>query len=154
MFRAAHSTKTSLIEVVYNIRLAQDNGQSAMLVLLDLSAVFDTTYHRTLEHRLWEMGVKGKALDWLKTYLSDRTSTVQLGTLISHCRSVDKGVPQGSILSPMLFNLYVAPLARVIRSHGFDTVLYADDTQLWLTLGPNPTDTRLRFKNCMTHINI
>lgn len=152
-FRAAHSTETSLVDVVDDIILAQDNRQSAMLVLLDLSAAFDTISHSILEQRLWEMGVRGTALDWLRNYLTDRTSTVQLGTLVSRSRLVDMGVPQGSILSPMLFNLYVAPLAKVIRSYGFNVVLYTDDTLLLITLGPNPTGTRLKFKNCMIHIN-
>lgn len=142
-FRAAHSTETSLIEVADNIRLALDTGQSAMLVLLDLSAAFDTISHRTLVHRLWEMGIRGTVLNWLRSYLTDRTSKVQIGTLVSRSQTVNKGVPQGSILSPTLFNLYVAPLARVIRSHGFDTVSYADNTQLLITLGPDPTDTKL-----------
>lgn len=153
-FRAAHSTETALVEVVDNIRLALDKGQSSsILVLLDLSAAFDTISHSILEQRLWEIGVRGRALKWLKSYLTDRATAVHIGNVVSCSRPVRMGVPQGSILSPTLFNLYVTPLARVIMSYGFDVVSYADDTQILITLGPDPMDTKTRFINCMLHVD-
>lgn len=151
-FRAYHSTVTALLETVDNIRLSLDARQSAILVLLDLSAAFDTISHCILLDRLRDLGVGGAALAWFRSYLADRAAKVQLGAFTSGSQRIDKGVPQGSILSPTLFNMHVAPLANVIKSHGFDALSYADDTQMLITCGPNPEDTKERFKQCMLDI--
>lgn len=152
-FRASHSTETALVEIVDNIRLALDSKQSAILILLDLSAAFDTISHSILLERLEEIGVGGLALSWIKSYLKDRRSRVKIGPFLSDMVENDKGVPQGSILSPTLFNVYLSPLANIIRSFGFDTVSYADDTQILIKWGHNLLDVQTRFSNCMIAIN-
>lgn len=90
-----------------------------MLVLLDLSAAFDTISHRILLDRLQEIGVGGMSFNWIQHFLKDKVYCVQLDTFVSSTTSIDRGVPQSSILSPTLFNIYVAPLAQTIRSSGF-----------------------------------
>lgn len=134
-FRASHSTETALVEIADNIRLSLDTKQSAILVLLDLWAAFKTISHDILVRRLGEIRIGGAVLKWFGSYLANRTYKVQLDDFISSSKPINKGVPQGSFLSPTLFNIYVAPLAKIIESFGFRTVSYADDTQLLITWG-------------------
>ena len=115
---------------------------SSMIVLLDLSAAFDTididTPLRRLEHTF---GITGSALLWLKTYLEDRSQYVRIGNDRSSVVSCEFGVPQGSVLGPALFSAYVAPIAGVISSFGVHHTQYADDTQLYIELQKDATET-------------
>uniref|UniRef100_A0AAQ6IFM4 Reverse transcriptase domain-containing protein n=1 Tax=Anabas testudineus TaxID=64144 RepID=A0AAQ6IFM4_ANATE len=92
-----------------------------MLVLLDLSAAFDTIDHSILLHRLENVvGIRGTALSWLRSYLTDRYQYVDLNGDYSTCSPVEFGVPQGSVLGPLLFSLYMLPLGNIIRKHGIN----------------------------------
>ena len=123
-FRNFHSTETAITRVVNDILLALDKNTSTMLVLLDLSAAFDTIDHSTLLHRLEHyVGFGGTALGWLESYLTDRTQFVHHeGAESKHCK-LRFGVPQGSVLGPLLFAIYMLPLGFGISFH-----CYADDT--------------------------
>ena len=101
-------------------------------MLLDQSAAFDTIDHGTLLGCLssW-FGVSGVVLEWFKSYLSDRLQCVKIGSILSDAKKLLCGVPQGSVLGPILFSLYTTPLSKVIRNHpGIGFHFYADDTQL------------------------
>ncbi|KAJ1215788.1 hypothetical protein NDU88_003395 [Pleurodeles waltl] len=115
-----------------------DNGETTALILLDLSAAFDTVYHRTLKTRLHEIGIQGKALDWIISFLSGRTQRVRLPPFRSEATNIICGVPQGSSLSPTLFNIYMAALAQVAQQHNLNILTYADDTHLILLLTKDP----------------
>ena len=106
------------------------------MVLLDQSAAFDTIDHDKLLDclRKW-FGVGGRCLDWFKSYLSDRTQCIKIGSVLSEARKLKFGVPQGSVLGPILFSLYTTPLSKVISKHpDVKFHFYADDTQLFIHL--------------------
>ena len=111
-------------------------GSVIALTLLDLSAVFDTNDHTILLDRLnVYYGISELALDWFKSYLSGRAHSVKVGSTLSHPSVLQYGVPQGSVLGPILFSLYTNPVSSIIHSHSsINLHFYADDTQLYITL--------------------
>lgn len=134
------------------ISFSFDEGCPAMLMLLDLSAGFDTNSHSIIVQRLSEIGVVGKALGWFQNFLSNCTQTGNLGPFKSRVMPLDKGVLLGSSLSPTLFKVYAAPLAQAVRSCALDVISYTDDTQLIISVGPNPESTKPKLRECMSKI--
>uniref|UniRef100_A0A665ULH4 Reverse transcriptase domain-containing protein n=1 Tax=Echeneis naucrates TaxID=173247 RepID=A0A665ULH4_ECHNA len=154
-FRAHHSTETALVKVSNDILMASDNGSASILLLLDLSAAFNTIYHNILLQRLeHEIGIKGTALRWFKSYLSDRHQFVHVNNSSSSCTVVSHGVPQGSVLGPILFTLYLLPLGNIIRKHSINFHCYADDTQLYLSMKPNEVTQIVRLQACLEDIKV
>lgn len=141
-FRKNHSTETALLRVSNDILMAADGGKCSVLVLLDLSAAFDTGDHCTMIDRLkTTVGITGSALDWFSSYLSDRSFSVSVGTYMSDSAPLSCGVPQGSVLGPLLFSLYMLPLGKIIGSFGeISYHCYADDIQLYLSFSPDRLD--------------
>ena len=124
------------------------------LTLLDLSAAFDTIDHLTLISRLssW-YGISGTALDWFTSYLSNRCQQVKIHDYISEAVYISFGVPQGSVLGPILFTLYTAPLRHVIAEHDVEHHLYADDTQIYISLsGSEASESLTDLKSFVTDI--
>ena len=153
-YRPFHSTETALLRVQNDILSALDRRNEAILVLLDFSAAFDTIDHTQLIDRLVERyGITDKALDWFSTYLYGRTQSVVIDNTISHPTSLDCGVPQGSVIGPIAFILFSAPLQDIIAAHGIQSVAYADDTQLYLTFNPSDRDDAVnKMEACITDI--
>ena len=109
------------------------DNKATVLVLLDLSAAFDTVDHNFLLERLKQCGISGTAQSWFKSYLEDRSQKVHLRGSSSASSSLRFGVPQGSVLGPILFTIYTIPLGEICRRHGVQYHLYADDTQLYVS---------------------
>ena len=133
-YRACHSTETALVRVQNDILRTLDQGGAAILVLLDLSAAFDTIDHSILLSRMESvLGVKGSALQWFKSYLLGRKQRIKINDDFSENQEILWSVPQGSVLGALLFLIYIIPLAQLIRSYGLNNHGYADDTQLCLS---------------------
>ena len=153
-YKIFHSTETALLTVTNDIMLSLDKGENVFLVLLDLSAAFDTVNHTLLLARMQKsFGIRGTVLRWFNSYLSQRTQFVHINETNSTVQDLPVGVPQGSVLGPVLYLLYTAPLAKVIRSYGLDYHLYADDTQLYFAFKSADVDaTKSRVENCISAI--
>ena len=133
-YRKYHSTETALLKVQNDILCAIDSHKEVILALLDLSAAFDTIDHGILLKRLeTRFGVTGTALDWFRSYLIGRTQSVVVNGSSSEPKELLYGVPQGSVLGPILFTLYCAPLEDILKRHLIDFMMYADDTQMYIT---------------------
>ena len=156
-YRQFPSTETALLKVTSDILLKMNSQEVTLLVTLDLSAAFDTVNHGILIDRLnKDVGIQGKALDWFKSYLTNRSQQVFLNGTISKQFNLDSGVPQGSCLGPLLFIIYASKLFKVIEDQLPDAHGYADDTQLFLsfkpTSGSSQKDALLAMENCIEKI--
>ena len=127
-FRKKHSTELVTIELVDRILSDIDNKPLPVVVFMDLSKAFDTLDHSILIHKLQYYGITGIALNWFKSYLSNRLQYVDINGSISSMQHITTGVPQGSILGPLLFLIYMNDLPNV--SALFKYILFADDTSL------------------------
>jgi len=130
-YRAQHSTETAIVAVHDFLIQSIDSGDICALVLLDLSAAFDTVDHKTLLQVLTHrFGVTDVALSWCASYLSQRTQTVSVNDQMSGPHAVSFSVPQGSVLGPLEFTAYTEDLDDVIRNNELNRHMYADDTRL------------------------
>ena len=130
-YRSRHSTETAILRILTDILNSLDENKIAVLLLLDLSAAFDTIDHQIHLSRLnHTFGIRETALNWFRSYLSGRKQFVLVGDHRSSESPLKYGVPQGSVLGPVLFILYTTPLSDVIRGHSVSHEMFADDTQL------------------------
>ena len=121
-----------MLQVLSDIYSVIDRGDVALLALLDVSAAFDTVDHSILLERLsTSFGLSGQAYSWFDSYISGRSQSVRLGSTSSPRTPVRFGIPQGSVLGPILYVLYTADVAKIVESLGLRAHLYADDTQIY-----------------------
>ena len=157
-YRAQHSTETALLRVQNDLLCAMDKGKITLLVLLDLSAAFDTVDHKTLLHRMeHRIGINSTALSWFDSYLSKRQQSVCISNESSTSVTLEFGLPQGSCVGPALFPIYTLPLGDIIRKHKLDYHCYADDTQIYLSVDPEQLkiDTAIaKIESCIDDIRV
>jgi hypothetical protein len=147
-YRPGHSTETALLRVVNDLLSSADNGDAVILALLDQSAAFDTVDHAILLDRLEaRFGISGSALAWLSSYLNGRRQSVSIGGISSVPTPVIYGVPQGSVLGPILYILYNTPMHDISVASGIMDHYFADDAQGYKSFRPSPSaaDQRLAF---------
>ncbi|CAC5412707.1 unnamed protein product [Mytilus coruscus] len=121
----------------HDIHAAFDKQSSVVLVLLEISAAFDVIDHRILLERLsFAYGITGCALEWIKSYLTDRHQRVVIGTTTSKKCHLTFGVPEGSVLGPELYCLFSKPIGEICHRHGMPYHCYADDTQVYMFIKP------------------
>lgn len=134
-FKTSHSTKTALLRVFNDVFITTDSGDCVILVLLDLTAAFETTDHEILLFLLEQwVGIRGRALECFRSYLVGRNFCVSLGGYSSSSAPLLSGVPQSSVLGPLLFSLYLVPLGSMLKKHSISFHCYADGIQNYIPL--------------------
>ena len=163
-FRKGHSTTHALHKSVDSISKSLASGKHVLGIFIDLSKAFDTLDHQTLLSKLENYGIRGVALSLLKSYLTERSQYVSFNNTTSDTLGIRYGVPQDSILGPLLFLLYMNDIINCCRGSDCSFVLYADDTNIFIT-GPSKEATFERankvlelvtkFMKCnLLHINM
>ena len=127
-FRKHHSTNHAVITLIDQISAALDCGKAVVGCYIDLKKAFDTVNHRILIEKMQRYGIRGHILDWFKSYLNNRKQFTHINHTNSNLNSISCGVPQGSILGPLLFILYINDISNI--SHLMHTILFADDTTI------------------------
>ena len=130
-FRQKHSTQQTIIIIVYKIITSLDKGDIVISVFLDLKKAFDTVDHHILLKKLYAYGIRGHIIKWFESYLYDRSQYVIYNNEYSETHPIKCGVPQGSILGPLLFIIYVNDICNI--SNFLFNIMYADDTSLLLS---------------------
>ncbi len=156
-YRQGHSTETALVKVQSDILRNMENQNVTLLVLIDLSAAFDTVDHGIVMDVLRsKYGICGPALEWHKSYLSNRKQCVNLGGIRSETSELQFGLPQGSCLGPVMFTQYASTLFEVIHQHLDSAHGYADDHQLYVAFSPNSVTSQQcalsTMENCLLDV--
>ena len=159
-YRKFHSTETALLKLANDIFENIDSGKITILTALDMSAAFDTLDHATLLHRLKHtFGLSGFVISWIQSYLFSRSSFVKIDSSSSPITTILTGVPQGSVLGPLLFVLFISPIANVINPGQACNNLvsfhqYADDTQLYIGANSSSLPSRIAsIESCTLRVH-
>ena len=143
--RRFHSTETSLIETTDSILNAIDEKELTAVVSLDMSKAFDSIDHEILLLKLQDVGLSPATVNWFSSYLSERFQVVRISTALSDKLPVKNGVPQGSILGPILFNIYVNDLPTIPQNS--ISKMYVDDNKLSFTFPVQQCDSAIAKMN-------
>ena len=150
-FRKNHSTYMSVLDMYEKISSAIDNNEYAVGIFIDLAKAFDTIDHSILISKMQHYGIRGVAISWIRSYLSNRKQYVLLNETSSYIEQITCGIPQGSILGPLLFVLYINDIVNC--SVVFKFVLFADDTNLFHS-GRNPQDLSNDINSELTKLSV
>ena len=157
-YRPHHCTESVILRVTNDILRAVDRQRMTILVLFDLSGAFDTINHERLLHRmLTRLNVKDSALNWFCSYLHLRSQVVAIEANISDSRNQDYGVPQSSVLGPLLFSIYMLRLGDLLRKLGLSFHQYADNTQMYMSCMPNDqslSSTKGCIEQCIKEVKV
>jgi hypothetical protein len=155
-YKPWHSCETALLSIHNAAINAIDDGKIMLLVMLDLSAAFDMVNHSLLLKYCENMGIRDEALAWLEDYFSNRKQYVSCETVASTPTNLKTGVPQGSILGPLLFSVYISQIANVFEKYPeVRYVIYADDIQLFSSCNVIDVKATIRkLENCINDVKI
>ncbi|PIK41221.1 reverse transcriptase-like protein [Apostichopus japonicus] len=156
-YRQHHSTESALLKVHNDIAVSLDSKFNVALILLDLSAAFDVIDHQILFQRLEKtFGVTLNALSWFKSYMTGRKQWVKIGQTSSTAVQLSSGVPQGSVLGPIIYCMFTKPLCEIIKRHQVNYHCYADDTQLYLQFDPKMpwTEIQEKLQECVNNVGM
>ena len=153
-YRRNHSCETAILKITDDMQKSIQQGHNVVMVLLDSSAAFDTIDHKILIQRLQdEYNITGDALQLIKSYLSDRTFSTIINQTTSSKRQLRYGVPQGSLLGPLLYILYTKNIEIIIKNHQLNCQMYADDCQLYSSFTNSTlSETEIKIKTCLKEI--
>ena len=153
-YRKHHSCETATTRIHNDILVTIDKRSKVVLLLLDLSAAFDSVNHQRLLKKLqFSYGIRGVTLEWIRSYLQSRSFSVKVKDSCSPETVLEVGVPQGSILGPLLFILYTKDLEDIASRYNCKIHLYADDTQLYFTFeSGDEANLEITLARCMTDI--
>ena len=153
-YRAHHSCETAMFKIVNDIQKSVNDNNMVALILLDSSAAFDTVDHDILLERLENnFMIKNKAINWIRSYLEDRTFSVTVNKMQSKPKKLKYGVPQGSLLGPLFYILYTTELVNIIEKHGMQAHMYADDCQIYISFKSQfMKQTEQNIKACLSNI--
>jgi len=147
-FRAKHSIDTANCFLLENIKLKLDKGGVVGAVFLDLRKAFNTVNHNILIRKMSDFNLSAESLALMKSYLEGRTQCVKVGEAVSPMLGYEVGVPQGSILGPLLFSLYINDLPSVCK--GCNIQMYADDTVIYVQTALQLTDTMVHVSKWLS----
>ena len=155
VYRQGLSTEISLLIVVNDLFLSPNNVHISVQALLDFSSAFDTIYHSILVHRLHtDFGFTDTFLQWFSSYLTNRTHYISLSNHCSAFAHVHSGVPQGSVLGPILFTMYVRPMSAIIDTHSIIHHSFADDIQSLMSAPPYRISELLHsMQSCISDVD-
>ena len=150
-FKQLDSTVNQLVHITNSIYKSLNDGKDVCMVFLDISKAFDRVYHDGLIFKLKQLGVTGKLLGWLRSYLSGRQQRVVLNGKSSDWRNINSGVPQGSVLGPLLFLVYINDILDDLQSLCY---IFADDTSFLNEISKaNPDITAVHINNELVTLN-
>ena len=153
-YKSRHSTETALLQVTGDLYKNIDMGNPTVLVSLDISAAFDSIDHQSLLNRMENyFGISGCVLNWIKSYLDHRKQFVKVDEMTSVVIELSHGVPQGSVLGPIYFSAFLAPLGKVIRSFDINHHQYADDMQIYHSFPSCDINNSNNLTLCLNAIN-
>ena len=136
-YRKGHSTETALLKVINDVQRAAGQGLCTVLLAINISTAFDTVHHDTLLDRARTVFSNEEvALYWIRSFVTGRTQQIVVESEKSTVFASSSGVPQGSVLGPMLFGMYISPVGDVITQHRVCYHQYTDDMQLYVSLWP------------------
>ena len=150
-YRCFHSCETALMKIIDDVTYDLNPNTYVLMTFLDFSAAFDTVDHTILIERLRnDYGIEDTALNWFESYLKERSYQVKINNTLSNVQSLSFGVPQGSILGPILYILYVKDIEAIAQKHQIKVHIYADDVQLYVPCNSSSTFDNLR--KCLLEI--